>query len=134
MANTRSGRTGPKPTRTKLAYLAGFIDGEGCIRLNRGCVTLSVTNTYYPQLLELKAVFGGNTYDHMPRKGKRRQSFKWVITGAQARLAIKRLYPYLVEKKPQAYIALSLHEFPKNTPMRAAMERTLTGLKRAKYH
>lgn len=99
----------------ELAYLAGIIDGEGCI---------SVSYTYgknkpYPRALlkvamcdkapinALKLFFGGRVE---PQKvyGPQRPQWIWRVHGAQARGILTLLLPYLRVKGPQAELALEL--------------------------
>jgi len=56
----------------KLGYLAGMIDGEGCISISRSGTSLNcsvtVSNTYLPVLEFLQKEFGGNI--HTDRSGR----------------------------------------------------------------
>lgn len=98
-------------TSTELAYIAGFIDGEGCIALDksRGGVgfTLSVhvDITYIPTLELLRDMFGGSIYVVKKRSESRKQQYSWQIRGRDAHNFILAILPYLREKKPQAIIA-----------------------------
>lgn len=101
---------------TILAYLAGFIDGEGCIGLikTRGygkraenttpyyLVNISATNCIKAPLELLMECFGGGVYMHHRPSAKDKDCWRWTIRAKKAVMAIKDLYPYLRVKKPQA--------------------------------
>lgn len=87
---------------TDLAYLAGFVDGEGTISLYRTSnpkafrvplLSVSSTDRY---LLESFMRFGGCIY----AKGRKRpeghrQAFEYRLRGLAAIDAIEQLFPYL---------------------------------------
>lgn len=107
------------PTRakraTKLAWAAGFIDGEGCITANyakhkhdkRGYVNLilDVAQIRRKPLDELVALFGGRV-----RSGKVSTGicYFWRLYGTNAAAVLKQIHPYLVLKTRQAELALEL--------------------------
>ncbi len=98
-----------------LEYLAGLVDGEGCIRLhpsNKGKYRkyyprLQVTNTYKPILDLLVDQFGGAIHsDKFPRKANWKIKHDWRISGDKARELLNQLLPYLVIKKEKAILVL----------------------------
>ncbi len=104
---------------TLLAYFAGIVDGEGCIRAMRSFYTrrktgervlaysasVVVVNTNRPLLKLFKANFGGSIH---PRKlvRNRKPCFSWHIGNRAAAVFLERLLPYLREKKRQAVVAI----------------------------
>jgi hypothetical protein len=115
-----------------LAYLAGFVDGEGSIAITkRGgsskwrtspySLSLTVAQINPEPLYLLKQVFGGslNRYDH--RKANHRLYYSWSVSSRQAAKTIKVLYPYLLVKKDEAEVALSFASTMGNN------ERDITG-------
>lgn len=106
---------------TDLAYIAGFVDGEGYIGITKAsrtnepygfttyCLKVIVTNTNNEILILLKDNFNGNIYPvtvheiHKP-------IYKWFVNAGQALQFIKSIYPYLRIKKPQADIAIEYSE------------------------
>ena len=103
------------PETTK-AYLAGLVDGEGCILLTRKKnghsfdVRMTITNTNVDLLDWTYQHIGGLYYkrnweykDHPTWK----ISSTLVFTSQKARSILHALLPYLVIKKPQASLALS---------------------------
>lgn len=100
---------------TRLAYIAGFIDGEGCIRLkeaNKGkssyYVTMQVTNTDKEPLELIKSVFGGKVY--FQEKGPNKIVWQYYITCSEAVDALRTLSGFLLSKKSQAELAIWFHD------------------------
>jgi hypothetical protein len=98
---------------TFLAYMAGFIDGEGCIRIgvskslgHSPChrLELIVANTDVKPLLKMQEVYGGHV------RGRRKDSLMyWTVYNDVAIQVIKDIRPYLITKAPQADVALEFH-------------------------
>lgn len=120
--------------RLELVYLAGFIDGEGCIGLvpvqgygkrahnttSSMQVRLSATNTNITPLNLCKKCFGGCiTPHHKPERG-RKDCWRWTLPSQKAINAILELRPYLRVKHKQADLII---EFSK-TFNENAIERT----------
>lgn len=98
-------------SETDRAYLAGILDGEGCIRLaNRGkyvTPSVQVANTKYELMLWLQERYGGSIYQLKDsRDSNRKQSWSWNIAGQKALTVIRDARPYLVLKTEQADIVL----------------------------
>lgn len=99
----------------KLAYIAGFVDGEGCIRAAGDYLGLSmqVSNTVRAPLLFMQEVFGGSVRGYgTPKKtasgrmGKR--AYLWSIHGESAVKVLLALLPYLIVKKQEAILGIAL--------------------------
>ena len=103
MENTKLDIAGP--TLTDLAWLAGFVDGEGHVALKEGCPAIDVYSVDYKLLEEAHKIGGGNLYAQK-RKTHDHCFFKWQVMGADARDLMRTLYPYLKYKKPQVDIIL----------------------------
>ena len=97
-----------------LAYSAGFLDGEGHIRIqthSRRCRTtmLSVSAV---QLTELpldwfKAHFGGTVKKRWTSyRNSKRPLWTWQVSSMQAERFLLRVLPYLQVKKAEAELAL----------------------------
>lgn len=93
--------------------MAGFFDGEGCIRINK---RLRGTYTEYSVFITVGqkdgAVidwivknYGGGSY-----LIKRDGSYVWTATNKIAYNVLKKIEPYLKYKKPQSEIAISFFE------------------------
>lgn len=94
-----------------LEYLAGLVDGEGCIRLhpsNKGKYRkyyprLQVTNTYRPILDMLVDQFGGAIHSSLNKKKPNwAEKHDWRLTGDKARELLNQLLPYLIIKQGKA--------------------------------
>ena len=122
--------------QTKLAWAAGFFDGEGCVAALEGKTRtgrlqhqlfLDATQSSIPPLSQLADIFGGRIHPDRPRLNRltRRPIFHWRLYGA-ARVAhaLASLLPYLVVKRPQAEAALELADtFRRRTPSPSLIER-----------
>ncbi len=98
----------------RIAYLAGIIDGEGCIsfggRLKKKyvTVTLQITNTNRTLIDWLSENLGGSIYERRDIRPNRKQSWLWSCAGRRATEIIRTVSPYLIVKKEQAEVVLSL--------------------------
>lgn len=107
---------------TKLAYLAGLIDGEGCIHIGRKyeggrsgahALQVQVSNSDVRMMVWLSKEFGGRVSPVKrtgPQSGypRKRQMYVWVICAMNAAQILTAVYPYLVVKQDQADVALAL--------------------------
>jgi hypothetical protein len=99
--------------KTKYAYLAGIIDGEGCLlisRSNRGSYMnyygrIHVKNTDYRLIKWLLDHFGGNVHQSVPEDlVKHAVAYSWYFSGDahDKEVLLLALMPYLIVKKEQA--------------------------------
>jgi hypothetical protein len=106
-----------EPSVTTLAYLAGVIDGEGCIAIRktkrtgsfkstRYSASITVGNTSRLLIEQLMAVFtaGCVTYRY-PTKSKR-ACYVWTVSSLGARKVLRLVRPYLIVKSEQAAVLL----------------------------
>uniref|UniRef100_A0A6H1ZMJ5 Putative HNH homing endonuclease n=1 Tax=viral metagenome TaxID=1070528 RepID=A0A6H1ZMJ5_9ZZZZ len=99
------------------AYLAGIIDGEGTIRINKtnysqkrmvspqylAHLCLGMVDKQIPDLL--KETFGGNVREE--RVPNRRSIWRWELTGRfQVPKVLISIFPYLIVKKRHAEVAI----------------------------
>ncbi|CAE7030805.1 unnamed protein product [Symbiodinium natans] len=86
-----------------LRYLAGFFDGDGCVRGHRTSVELSVgqSSSNAAILVLFLKTFGGAVYVHSKGRGIRRPALRWSITGKAAQQAAARLAEETVVKRRQ---------------------------------
>jgi len=106
-------------TEIELAYLAGIIDGEGCISLygrgkrcedgswKRFTVGISVGMVDYEIPCLLRDSFGGGLCQHPPRGISRKPQWLWSISHRKAFKVLILLKPYLRIKAAQAEIAIN---------------------------
>lgn len=100
-----------------LAYLAGIMDGEGCIGIytnskrHRGFqLRVKVTMCEPAAVLLMRQVFGGSLRTRQMRKGGIRPYFEWTLSGKPALACLSRLGPFLILKAPQAQLAIEYNE------------------------
>ena len=103
-------------TEAEKGYLAGIIDGEGCIHLEkyqqkgRPCasynlrIRVSMTDIQAPLFLYNK--FGGNFYTYQSKNLKAKKTYIWQIVNSKGINFLRYIQPYLLVKKNQADVAL----------------------------
>lgn len=97
----------------RIAYAAGFFDGEGHIRIQshsrRGSYMLSVSAvqaTPYP-LDMFRELFGGTIKKRLIRyREEQKALFTWQASSKQAENALRQMMPYLIAKKDEVEVAL----------------------------
>ena len=100
-------RDGVTFTDAQAAYLAGIIDGEGCISLRGNSVRVSIGSTSMA-LIEWLQQFGGSVSGQAP-KPNRRPGWSWSVGHrADSALILRAALPYLTIKCDQAIAALDL--------------------------
>lgn len=97
------------PTKLQLAYLAGYIDGEGCVAwYNSPCLVLE---TCHPGPLEFfRSFYGGEIRDRR-RTGERqskRTIYRLCYYADNCLAILKQVSPYLIEKKEQVQAILEV--------------------------
>lgn len=112
---------------TKLAYLAGFIDGEGCIMISKRNPRMDKNgkdriNVSYSVLLTIAQRDGaimdwlvGNYGGSVQWKDRENPTYNWIITHKKASIVLKEVLPFLKYKKHQAELALKLQGRLKKT-------------------
>jgi hypothetical protein len=120
--------------QTDAAWAAGFIDGEGSIRIrilrgNRNTsygLALTASQVQRAPLDKLQQLFGGAISLKHPsvRQGPNAAPYyTWMVTGHTAAMAISTLRPYLLVKGEQAVLGL---EFQTHTGRGRGGRRLLT--------
>lgn len=106
---------GKETITAKIAYIAGFFDGEGCVRIkeaNQGgnsyYVIAHVTNSNRCILEQIQDLFGGaiRTQERTPNK----TVHNWCISSSEAVDFLKVVSPFLQEKLEEAALAIKFHE------------------------
>lgn len=110
--------------KTKYAWAAGFIDGEGTVSIKRyfrtrkdgsrfiayqPFVSLSqaVVGGHEQGVIMMKELFGGSLSNYKDKRGNvRYATMQWSIVSIGAVKCIESIYPFLVVKKKNADILL----------------------------
>lgn len=107
-------KDGRKTITTQIAYIAGFFDGEGCIRLKQSSqggnsyyVWVAITNSNRQILDEVAELFGGVV--RKAEKTVNKTIYHYNITASEAVDFLTVLQPFLKEKAEQARIAIAFH-------------------------
>lgn len=108
--------------KTDLAYIAGIIDGDGCITIKSAVFTgsrrrqfqvvviLASTEEWLCQYLRM--TFGGGRVrlKQPPTNSNQRPIWDWRVYSREAYGMLKVLLPYLKIKRPQAELAVKFQE------------------------
>lgn len=97
-----------------LAYLAGMVDGDGYISIQRGAhkdklyfgPQIGISGTRREPHDLASSLWGGNVSVYC--NGVHRPQFQWSRVGKNAAEAIEAIEPYLRIKKEHAWLALDL--------------------------
>jgi len=105
-------------------YIAGFVDGEGCVSLAwrlKKYVTpsLQITNTNLDVLILIQDIYGGTVSKRIEKRLNRKDSWCLSMFGNLAMNLIRDIEPFLVVKKSQAEIIMGLN--------RCSIERDVLG-------
>lgn len=107
-----------------VAWAAGFVDGEGCIALNRYrnrystaptrpwvyTLKLDVAQKVTDPLERLVTLFGGRLYREEVSRSRPRSIWHWVAQATVAEKALREMLPHLTVKREQAEVALSFQQ------------------------
>lgn len=106
--------------KVDLSYVAGFFDGEGCVRVARNGgrgftlsaqITQNEHATSTALFAELKDTFGGS----ISKQTALRTKLNWQVTGQNALGFLSAILPYLRLKGDQARVAVDW--FSKREPV-----------------
>lgn len=114
-----------RPSEAQKAYIAGFIDGEGCIHIRkykqgngniRYEARLNACQQNPAPLKFIQKLYGGSVHSrnsafHQKRGDK--PISQYSIGQATSINIIKDIFPYLIVKKKHAKVALIFHRFLK---------------------
>jgi len=94
-----------------LAYIAGFVDGEGCIGFAKCRTTIFprviVVNTNRDILQKLKDEFGGDIKPLSLRKINWKQGWAWRLSWTRAVNFLDKISPWLQLKSQQACVVFA---------------------------
>lgn len=115
---------------TNHAYVAGLIDGEGCIHVEktrgtyRARLTIGMTEVALHLLQELKGEWGGTLYQLRPATDRWAAAWTWYASGPIAKAILLEVRPYLRLKAEQADLVIQLEEIREGLPARWASSPT----------
>lgn len=101
-------------TELDLAWLAGIIDGEGCIRIRKKSnklhwfITILINSSDLYMIPHVNDLIPGTISRFCKSYGS--DQLGWEITGKRAYYLLKDLLPYLRVKHEQAAKAIEFHE------------------------
>lgn len=112
--------------REQLAWLAGLIDGEGCISLTRRspqrkhrCVSpsyrliLKVSMCHLDTVRRCREITGlGTLHMQDAQKAHYSSAYTWFCNATDAELVIEAVLPWLVTKREEALVALDFLRLP----------------------
>ena len=114
-------------TELEIGYIAGIVDGEGCVYVNRRKATgrrktighsvkVVVTTTSHDLVKWLECHAELTSICYSEPKGNRKP--KWLCTwnNSKAEWLLELILPYLVIKTPQAILGLELLRHLRSTP------------------
>jgi hypothetical protein len=108
--------------KAKYGYLAGILDGEGCLTIGAGqketCTNYNsivvVQNTSKKLIEWLQAKFGGSVYLSKKETDKTKAAYMWrILKKKEIELLLLAVLPYLVVKREQAKILLAFVRLPR---------------------
>lgn len=106
------------PTDLSPQYIAGILDGEGCISIAKngessGWITIHVAMTarIIPDLLYAR--YGGSLSTSNGNPGVHKDLTTWMIASRKAEVVLKEVLEFLVVKKEQAEVALDFQSTSK---------------------
>lgn len=117
-----------------LAYMAGLVDGEGCIRIqkckNTYSLYLRIGMKDSIALKMFRDAFGGSVFERdrfYKQFSKRFRIFEWTVVCGRAAFVLKSIIRHLRIKRPQAELAIRFYEESKyENPKKKSPGRVLT--------
>jgi len=106
----------------RLAWAAGFIDGEGYITISRRkqaykdsvyrghYLRVGVNHVRKDPLIEMQAIFGGTLRLDKTPKGNRKPRYTWVTNCAAASMCLEQIRPYLKNKGEEAQLGIEFQK------------------------
>ena len=100
--------------KEKYAYIAGIIDGEGCILIHnsvdkKNWVLRIVVCMQSKKVMDTLVGICGGRYYLIETDGSNFAVYSWYLLGKNAYNLLKKIKPYLTEKKAQADLATQFY-------------------------
>lgn len=117
----------------KFAYLAGIIDGEGCIAVEKKFPSkrkrfphyfarLSITNTNINLMNWLCNEFGGKTFNKQASSFTCQPCFSWYAFGTKLESVLQGIFPYSIIKHEQIINIINFRKTVGNTGNHVSQE------------
>ena len=91
-----------EPTREEIAWVAGFMEGEGSFNGSSRSFEVSAYQSDIEPLEKLQKIMGGTIYKVKARSNRNintKESYSWRATGRVALVTVMYLYDHLSEKR-----------------------------------
>jgi hypothetical protein len=122
-------------------YIAGLIDGEGCIGIyeynNRHSFSFRVQlkGCFPRELIELlKREYGGSIFQGKQKNPKHRDFTQWAVISKYAVRFIQELLPHMIIKKEEAKLFLEAWEYYHSLPCHGNKGRQEEELIQMRYY
>lgn len=135
---------GDQSEPTTLAYLAGILDSDGYVTVQRTkhagriymAARVGIAGTRRQPHDLAASIFGGNVYSHIPKNPRHRVQFQWCRDGKAAVAVIEAVRPFLRIKGAQADLAVRLQATLKTatTDQLEAIVAEVRGLNQDRRH
>jgi hypothetical protein len=87
------------PSPVDIAWAAGFIEGDGHIGRNSTTAEIDITQLQRWPLEKMASLFGGSI-GLVHKQGVNKKTYnRWRVTGQNARVLARLIYPYLSPEK-----------------------------------
>ena len=120
-------------TENTLSYVAGIIDGEGCIGINITHVNGRHGQIYDHMMLRVEVAstsrklidfllneFGGQF--NAGKRPNRKPYYKWTVAALQGEKFLRLIYPYLLIKRDQAEIVFKFRATTKTPGQKLSVD------------
>lgn len=112
-------------SEAEKGYLAGFIDGEGCVSVAKGkhsrckdktfhTAKITIGNTNMKMLEIFEKVGVGYIYYRKSKKPRQKDAIIWCMCSNAVRAILPQIASYMVLKRPQARLVLEFLDLAKN--------------------
>ena len=120
-----------RPAKARLAYLAGFFDGDGCVsyatNLTGAMLTVCQSFDQAEVLMLLRETLGGSITRRHRGVGLSKPELQWRVCGGSARRAAQLLAPHSITKQKQLLLAA---QWPETKSAREQSKAELRALKK----
>lgn len=98
----------------EYAWAAGFVDGEGCIRVRTDyTLVLQVRQCNIEPINKFTVIFGmGKVHGSIPENPRHKPYWNWMCINQQAKDVLQIMLPYMVVKRQQALLAIHYAQLP----------------------